>query len=246
MSIEQDRSAYIPGFAYYDDNITILRAMLKQVLRRTEHLESIRMLSLGVGHRYTVKGLLDGLGERLTRHVIVEGSPEIIELFHREVAPPLHVELVHAYFEEFSTDETFDIIEMGFVLEHVADPELIIRRFRSFLAPSGRMMISTPNATSLHRLIGHEAGLLGDLHALSAADVALGHRHYFDSKQLQSMVERCGMRVVSRAGLMLKPFMTSQLASLNLSESVVDAMTEVGYSLPDVCNGIFIEAQACD
>jgi SAM-dependent methyltransferase len=246
MSIEQDRSAYVPGFAYYDDNISLLKATLNLVLRRVGHLDSIRMLSLGVGHRYTVKGLLEALGDRLAHHVIVEGSAEIIDLFNREIQPPAHVELVQAYFEDFVTAEKFDVIEMGFVLEHVMDPELVLRRFSRFLAPGGRMMISTPNANSLHRLIGKQAGLLDDLHALSEADVALGHRHYFDADQLAALIEGCGLRVTSRAGLMLKPFTTAQLASLGLDDRIRDAMNEVGYALPDICNGIFIEACACD
>jgi SAM-dependent methyltransferase len=246
MSIVQDRDAYIPGFAYYDDNIALLRATLEQLLRRTRHLDSIRLLSLGVGHRYVVKGLVDSLGARLRRHLIVEGSPEIIELFNDEIAPPAHVELVQSYFEDFTTQERFDVIEMGFILEHVDDPEFVLRRFREFLAPQGRMMIAVPNAHSLHRLIGQSAGLMEDLHALSEADVALGHRRYFDPSQLEELLRSCGLDVVGRAGLMLKPLTTAQLKLLNLGERVLSAMNEVGYALPDICNGIFIEARACD
>ncbi|WP_267226279.1 class I SAM-dependent methyltransferase [Dyella silvae] len=246
MSIEQDRDAYIPGFAYYDDNIALLRATLEQLLRRTGHLDSMRMLSLGVGHRYVVKGLIDSLGARLKRHVIVEGSPDIIELFNSEIAPPAHVELVHSYFEEFTTPERFDVIEMGFILEHVDDPAFVLRRFREFLAPEGRMMIAVPNAHSLHRLIGYSAGLMKDLHTLSEADIALGHRRYFDPAQLDELLQSCGLEVVGRAGLMLKPLTTSQLKSLSLDERVLSAMNEVGYALPEICNGIFVEVRKCD
>lgn len=243
--INQDRDAYVPGFAYYDDNILLLKANLEQILRRTSHMPSIRLLSLGVGHRVIIKGLLDGLGDRLSRYVIVEGSPEIIELFEKEVVPPSSVQLIHDYFERFDTDERFDVIEMGFILEHVEDPGLILARFQRFLAPGGRMMISVPNARSLHRLIGHEAGLLQDIHSLSAADHALGHRRYFDGTQLAELLEVNGLTVVGRAGLMLKPFSTAQLASLHFDQGIRDAMNEVGFGLPDICNGIFVEAKPC-
>ena len=87
MTIEQERSAYVAGFAYYDDNILLLKATLEQILRRTRHLTSVRLLSLGVGHRYMVEGLRRELGRRLSQHVIVEGAAEIIELFEQDTAP---------------------------------------------------------------------------------------------------------------------------------------------------------------
>jgi 2-polyprenyl-3-methyl-5-hydroxy-6-metoxy-1,4-benzoquinol methylase len=245
MLIEQDSMAYRPGFAYFDDNVTLLKAMLEQITRRTAHLSPVRLLSLGVGHRLVVKGLAAAFEGRLARHVIVEGSADIIELFEQDPDSPQGVELVRAYFESFDTEERFDIIEMGFVLEHVEDPGLILRRFKAFLAPQGRMMIAVPNAHSLHRLIGHQAGLLDDLQALSEADRLLGHRRYFTPGQLQSLIEDCGLEVVDRAGLMLKPFTSVHLASLDFDESIKAAITEVGFGLPDICNGLFVEVRAC-
>lgn len=246
MLIDQDNAAYVPGFQYYEDNIRLLRAGLEQILRRTAYLDRFTMLSLGVGHRHTVKGLIDGLGDRLARYVIVEGSADIIDLLRREVALPPQVALEQAYFEEFETDQRFDVIEMGFVLEHVNDPELVLRRFRRFLAPGGRIMVAVPNADSLHRTIGHAAGLLPDVHDLSPADVALGHRRYFDPRSLDALLAACGLEVVGRAGLMLKPLTSAQLASLQLDARVVDAMDEIGFGLPDICNAIFVEARPCD
>ncbi|MCP1373375.1 class I SAM-dependent methyltransferase [Dyella lutea] len=245
MLIEQDSAAYAPAFSFYDDNVRLLQAGLEQVLRRTRHLERLSLLSLGVGHRITIRGLLDGLGDRLSEYLIVEGSADIIEMFNREVEPPPHVHVEQAYFEDFDTDRRFDVIEMGFVLEHVLDPALVLRRFAGFLAPEGRLMVAVPNAHSLHRLIGHEAGLLEDVHNLSEADLALGHRRYFDPQSLEALMSECGLEVVGRAGLMLKPFATAQLATLGLTPEVVRAMDEVGFGLPDVCNAVFLEARAC-
>lgn len=245
MSIEQDRDAYVPDFTYYDDNILLLKATLEQLVRRTQQMDTIRLLSLGVGFRYVVKGLLETLGDRLTKYVIVEGSPEIIELFNQELQPPPKVELVHSYFEDFDTDERFDIIEMGFILEHVEDPGAVLSRFRRFLAPGGRIMIAVPNAHSMHRLLAHQAGMMNDLHSLSDADLALGHRRYFDPAQLETLIVDHGLEIVDRAGLMFKPFTTGQLAMLNLDPRIRDAMNEIGFGLPDICNCMFVETRPC-
>jgi 2-polyprenyl-3-methyl-5-hydroxy-6-metoxy-1,4-benzoquinol methylase len=245
MTITQDSNAYVPGFIYYDDNLLLLRATLAQIVRRTRQLPAIRLLSLGLGHRYLVNGLHAELGNRLLKHVVIEGSAEIVELFEREMEDSLRLELIQGYFEDFQTTNRFDVIEMGFVLEHVDDPGLILRRFKTFLAPGGRLMIAVPNARSLHRLIGHQAGLLSDLHALGDADRALGHQRYFDPAQLEALLAENDLEVVGRAGLMLKPLTTGQLGALGLDERTREAMNEVGFDLPDICNGLFVEAQPC-
>jgi 2-polyprenyl-3-methyl-5-hydroxy-6-metoxy-1,4-benzoquinol methylase len=131
---------------------------------------------------------------------------------------------------------------MGFVLEHVDDPALIVRRFTRFLQPGGVIGMAVPNARSLHRLIGHEAGLLQDMYALSEHDRALGHKRYFDLHSFRELAQAQGLVVKRARGIMLKPVTTSQLAALNLPESVMTALCKVGDALPDVANGMYIEA----
>ena len=186
---------------------------------------------------------MEGLGSRLTRYTIVEGSREIIEAFRSETPIPSSTELIHSYFEDFQPKEKFDVIEMGFVLEHVNDPEAIIRQYQQFLAPVGTLFIAVPNARSLHRLIGHEAGLLDDLYRLSQEDLQLGHQRYFDCASLRKLVLDAGLKIVNVEGILLKPLTTGQLQSLNLPSAVVEGLLKVGVSYPDICNSILVEAR---
>ena len=64
---------------------------------------------------------------------------------------------------------------MGFVLEHVEDPAVLLKRHRDFLTPGGKVVVGVPNAESLHRWFGHTAALLEDMDALGSGDLALGH-----------------------------------------------------------------------
>ena len=102
---------------------------------------------------------------------------------------PIEVDARIAYFEDFETEERFDAIGMGFVLEHVEDPGLILRRYQDFLAPGGQIFIAVPNAESLHRRLGNFAGMLPDMTTLSPADEAFGHRRYFTAETLRDLVE---------------------------------------------------------
>jgi 2-polyprenyl-3-methyl-5-hydroxy-6-metoxy-1,4-benzoquinol methylase len=59
----------------------------------------------------------------------------------------------HAYhlttFEKFETDDSFDIILMLNLIEHVTDPLAVLRKARQLLRPGGRIWIKTPNFDAL-------------------------------------------------------------------------------------------------
>jgi 2-polyprenyl-3-methyl-5-hydroxy-6-metoxy-1,4-benzoquinol methylase len=132
---------------------------------------------------------------------------------------------------------------MGFVLEHVNDPGAIVRQYVQSLGPGGTMFIAVPNARSLHRLIGHEAGLLDNLYRLSAEDLLLGHQRYFDYESLCRLVLAAGLRIVNVEGVLMKPLTSGQMKSLNLPAAVAEGLLKVGVHYPEICNSILIEAR---
>jgi len=134
------------------------------------------------------------------------------------------------------------VIEMGFILEHVDDPDEVLTRYRGFLRAGGNLFMAVPNAKSLHRLIGHRAGLLDDMYRLSEDDLQLGHKRYFDCTAFTQLALRCGLKVVSIEGLFLKPFTTNQLASLNLDAEIWQALYNIGGPFPEISNAVMIEA----
>ena len=71
----------------------------------------------------------------------------MIRRFQRNY-PETQVDLVEGYFETFSSDEKFDVINMGFVLEHVDDPIGLLNRVKNWLAPGGRLFLGVPNGNS--------------------------------------------------------------------------------------------------
>lgn len=151
--------------------------------------------------------------------------------------------MAHALFELFETAETFDAIEMGFVLEHVEDPALVLARFRRFLRPEGALFVAVPNARSLHRQVGRAAGLLDDVYRLSEHDLQLGHRRYYDLDSLTALASGAGFQIVRVEGIQMKPATTAQLESLALPPHVERAFFEVGVDYPDLCNALLLECR---
>ena len=139
-------TGYRPDFPYNDENLLMLGWYARRLEASLRRRGARRVLSLGVGHR-VVSGRLGGLlGSTVDSYTIVEGSAARIEELRQGGELPAGVEVIHAYFEDYSPPFALDAVEMGFVLEHVADPDLLVRRYAGFLAKGGLAAIAVPNA----------------------------------------------------------------------------------------------------
>ncbi len=243
-ALDRHRCAYTAAFPYYEENRLAHQAYGEDIARAIGVHQARHVLSLGVGHSEVARRILAEFNSgRIDQYCIVEGSGAILDAFRHAHAPlPPGLDLREDYFETFTHPDRFDLIEAGFVLEHIDDPAFVLRRMKDFLAEGGRLIAAVPNARSLHRLLGHMAGLLPDLYALSPADHELGHKRYFDRESLTRLVEGCGYRVERVWGILLKPFTTAQLSKLELSPAVWGALTRVAANYPDIAHAVCIEA----
>jgi SAM-dependent methyltransferase len=240
--LDELRPAYSPGFKFHDENLSMLSWYAQRMIGCLRREKRRRLVSLGLGHQVVCDAILRDLLPALERYTIVEGSRAILDDFTARRGAPPGVELVHALFEEFEPRAAFDAVELGFVLEHVDDAAAVLRRYAGLLAPGGTAIIVVPNARSLHRLIGHAAGLLDNVHRLSEQDLELGHKRYFDLDSLVGLITGAGLRIRLVEGVMLKPVTTRQLASLALPPAVIDGLFQVGVGLPAIANAIYVEA----
>ncbi len=235
MSILDNVNAYNKNFKYEFDNDIMLRYYPKRIISK---MKKGKLLELGLGHGYTIQEFLN----HTDRYTIIDGSREVIDNFIKN-NPDLakKVDIIESFFENFETDEKYNYIVMGFVLEHVLDPDLIVSKFKRFLAKTGKLFITVPNATSLHRQIGHHAKVLDDLKKLSESDLLLGHRRYFDINDLKKLAKNSNLNIVNIEGIFLKPFTTGQLMSLNLDDNAINGLLEVGKNYPELSNAIMME-----
>jgi trans-aconitate methyltransferase len=233
-ALDKHVAAYQGDNVYDFDNEILLTWYPQRVLHHAG--AACSLLELGLGHGYTT----DIFSRRFEHHVVLEGSPAVIGNF-REKHPDCKAQIVETWFETFTTEERFDVIVMGFILEHVDDPVLILQRFREFLAPGGRMFLAVPNAEVLNRRLGQLAGLLDDVTTLSANDHLLGHQRFYTVATLNQDVAKAGCTVDHLEGIYLKPFTTRQILSLQLDRNLIDALCTVGIDYPELSCGLLAE-----
>lgn len=84
-------------------------------------------------------------------------------------------------------EQSFDLVVMNQVIEHLPDPDLALQTLRERLAPNGRMVLVFPNTASLWRRLSGSRWINWHIPY---------HLHHFDRKNFQRMVKHCGLEVV--------------------------------------------------
>jgi 2-polyprenyl-3-methyl-5-hydroxy-6-metoxy-1,4-benzoquinol methylase len=134
----------------------------------------------------------------------------------------------------------FDQLIAIHVLEHVDDPAVVLRRMREWIAPGGRLLITVPNAGSIHRRIGVELGMLAETSQLNDGDHALGHRRVYDADGFHRDLDDAGWRIQHTGGFHLKMVSNAQMAEWD--DALLRAAFEVSLELPEqVCADLWAQ-----
>jgi 2-polyprenyl-3-methyl-5-hydroxy-6-metoxy-1,4-benzoquinol methylase len=139
---------------------------------------------------------------------------------------------------DFCPGEQFDFIIASGILEHVLEPVHILRRMKSMLKRSGRIIVIVPNALSFHRLLGVKMGIIENEYTLTPLDIKVGHRRYYDREKLVSDAVEAGLEVIESGGIMFKPFDNSRMQSL--PEDIIEGLYKLGDDFPDNCAEIYL------
>jgi 2-polyprenyl-3-methyl-5-hydroxy-6-metoxy-1,4-benzoquinol methylase len=80
---------------------------------------------------------------------------------------------------KWTTDEKFDCIILGDVLEHIEDDKSALRKIYAMLKPKGCILVNVPSYQFL----------------FSKHDVALGHKRRYSDKELKTKLEASGFKI---------------------------------------------------
>lgn len=141
-----------------------------------------RLLEIGVG-----AGEMAAVAKEFLFDVTgVDIRPAYAEAVSKMLDMPIHA----GDFLDFETNDTFDVICMGDVLEHTTEPVRMLTRAISLLNPNGVLWISTPNFESAYSRLTRDDSPLWR---------SCEHLNYFCYRSLKAMIETMGASVVDYA-----------------------------------------------
>ncbi|HCB02309.1 MAG TPA: hypothetical protein DEP19_07990 [Anaerolineae bacterium] len=139
----------------------------------------------------TASGMLARRGNSSLRYFGVESNAE-----WATSASPFYEKLWNCSFDEMQNEDLkgYDAIVLGDVLEHMANPEIALKRLVELQSSGSLFIISVPNVANiwvrLHLLTGNfdyaERGILDRTHL-----------RFFTRKSLIGLVENCGLDIDS-------------------------------------------------
>jgi 2-polyprenyl-3-methyl-5-hydroxy-6-metoxy-1,4-benzoquinol methylase len=173
-----------------------------------QHLRPGRILNVGLGYGTWDERLAAESGSSVYG---LDFSARLVEEFTVRY-PSIHYVCSDVF--DYQPEAPFDTIAASHFLEHMADPVGLLRRLASWLAPAGRILLAVPNATSAHRLLGKQMGMLREVTDLNDGDRMLGHHRVYTAALLREHVVTAGLTVQHLAGVTFKALSNGQLAQL--------------------------------
>ena len=197
---------YPPNYYSFDEKITksplfkikdwLDQRIFKQCMSALPDAE-INVLDVG-GGAGTQLSSLKKLDPRIRRTTIVD-----LDENAGAVARQRGHEYFCGRFEDFISDQMFDVILMLNLIEHVDNPKELLGKARSLLSPRGILIIKTPNTDSLDaRLFRHRNW--GGYHC---------PRHWtiFNRENFTAVVEEAGLKIRQFRYTQGAPFWTTSL-----------------------------------
>ncbi len=124
---------------------------LRRDLLRHVHGEGLSVLDLGCATGKNGRHLLES---GVARHVVgVELDPAMAAEARASYARVLVADLDQPEALAELDGETFDCMLAGDVLEHLREPERLLRRLMTLLSPDGRVIVSVPNVQHVETFI---------------------------------------------------------------------------------------------
>ena len=196
---------------------------------------NMKILDLGIGDGIVLNLLVEHMNKVVFDIKILEGSSVICQNFHGFNNDKLNIE--NTLFENFDTDDRYDLIIMSHVLEHVENPINILKKFKNLLSENGKIVGIVPNSQSIHRRLAVYMGIQELLDSLSPRDLMVGHLRVYSIETLESDLNKSGLISEEIKGFFLKPLSNGQL--MQFDANLISALLKVSEEIPpELCANV--------
>lgn len=148
------------------------------------------------------------------------------------------------------SSRNYDMILMSSLLHEIPDAASLLCATAKLCNAQTIVHLNVPNAKSFHRVLALEMGLITNLYEKSEIQLQMQQSHTFDLESLAKLSMACGFKVIEQGSFFVKLFTHAQMASLQTSGVVTDAMLDGLYQLskhfPEHGSEIYMNIQLAD
>ena len=184
----------------------------------------------------------------LVKVTTIEPTEEFFMDAQKKVKQKANVTIHNCTLEDFETQQSFDFIVASGVLHEVSNPDLFLERLLHLATSTTTIHINVPNASSFHRQLALEMGLIEDIQAISDNQKLMQQtQKFYTIDTLEAALVNSGFTIVDSGGYLIKPFthaqMTSFIESQYLTQDMLNGLYEMGKKLPKLAAEIWVECK---
>ena len=177
---------------------TAIRIILRQIKPGSTVLEC------GCASGYMTRYMKEKLGAKVS---IIELNPSDYDRAKEYAVDGVCADLEGGEWSGFFQGRTFDLILFADVLEHLHDPEDVLKRAVDLLKEDGTIIASIPNIAHADILINL---LNGRFNYMPLGLLDNTHIHFWAQKNLDALFQQAGLSIVERDYAILPPYWTEQ------------------------------------
>lgn len=160
-----------------------------------------------------------------------------------------NVEVVRGFLEDKidvikSKEIDLDFIILSSVLHELDNPKKMLSAINSICTKETVVHVNVPNAKSIHRLIGIEAGIIQDVHEQSEQMIKMQRRRTYDMELLGKELEEANFVILDKGTYFFKPFTHAQMQKLldlgMMDEKTICGLEKVIKYFPEYGAGIYM------
>jgi len=162
-------------------------------------LPNNRVLDFGCGDGTVTKALADSVSEVIG----IDISEECIKRANKINSHP-KVDYLNVPIEDFDAKERFDVVMMFEVIEHIFDPQTVIKQIYSILKKNGVLIISTPNFSNITRRMKKVVNPIVKKSGYQGwNEIASEHICEYSFKDMISIIKKCNFEIIKKDGVIL-------------------------------------------
>lgn len=199
-------------------------------------------LDVGCGNGVVAKAVAERTGGPV---VGIDVSGECVRYATKHNAHP-GVEYRQDALEDFNPTAPLGLVTMYEVIEHVDDPQAVLRRVRDWLLPGAHVILSTPNRSSLNRRIKTLPGvrsLYTRLSGHSPDRAQVGHVEEYRFDEMTGFVRSAGLELTKARGVVLLLPFPGAIGPLARSPRFARLNARSGDWYPPLAGSIYLVAR---